>query len=140
MLCAYFNCLWFDRTENRTHDLSHINLYTTDAVKSTYDMLDVMVLTAAFNNISVISWRSDLLVEETEYSEKTTDLPIQYVIKRTASISYIANYPCIPKTTYRSSKERLGLWLWCWTTLATLFQLYRCGQFYWWRKNTNMCD
>jgi hypothetical protein len=25
------------------------------------------------------------------------DLPIQYVIKRTASISYIANYPCISK-------------------------------------------
>jgi hypothetical protein len=76
---------------------------------------------ATFNNISVISWWSVLLVEETEYSEKTTDLPIQNVIKRTASISYIANYPCISKTTYRSSQERLGLRLWCWTPLATLF-------------------
>jgi hypothetical protein len=26
------------------------------------------------NNISVISWRSVLLLEETEYTEKTTDL------------------------------------------------------------------
>jgi hypothetical protein len=34
----------------------------------------VMVLNATFNNISVISWRSVLLVEETEYKEKTTDL------------------------------------------------------------------
>ena len=33
-----------------------------------------MVLNATFNNISVISWRSVLLVEETEYKEKTTDL------------------------------------------------------------------
>ena len=33
-----------------------------------------MVFNATFNNISVISWRSVLLVEETEYSEKTTDL------------------------------------------------------------------
>ncbi len=34
----------------------------------------LMVFNATFNNISVISWRADLLVEETEYSEKTTYL------------------------------------------------------------------
>jgi hypothetical protein len=34
----------------------------------------LMVFNATFNNISVISWRSVLLVEETEYPEKTTDL------------------------------------------------------------------
>jgi hypothetical protein len=33
-----------------------------------------MVLNATFNNSSVISWPSDLLVQETEYPEKTTDL------------------------------------------------------------------
>jgi hypothetical protein len=34
-----------------------------------------MLLNVTFNNISVISWRSILLVEETEVSgEKTTDL------------------------------------------------------------------
>jgi hypothetical protein len=33
-----------------------------------------MVLNATFNNISVISWWSVLLVEETEYPEKTTNL------------------------------------------------------------------
>jgi hypothetical protein len=30
----------------------------------------VVVFNATFNNISVISWGSDLLVEETEYSEE----------------------------------------------------------------------
>ena len=34
----------------------------------------IMVFNATFNNISVMSWRSVLLVEETEYSEKTTDM------------------------------------------------------------------
>jgi hypothetical protein len=34
-----------------------------------------MVFNAIFNNISVISWRLVLLVEETEVPEKTTDLP-----------------------------------------------------------------
>ena len=34
-----------------------------------------MVFNATFNNISVISWCSVLLVEETRVPEKTTDLP-----------------------------------------------------------------
>ena len=33
-----------------------------------------MVFNATFNNISVISWRSVLLVEETDKTEETTDL------------------------------------------------------------------
>ena len=37
-------------------------------------MFRVMVFNATFNNIYAISWRSVLLVEETEYPEKTTDL------------------------------------------------------------------
>ena len=34
-----------------------------------------MMFHATFNNISVLSWLSFLLVEEPEYPEKTTDLP-----------------------------------------------------------------
>jgi len=33
-----------------------------------------MVFNATFNNISVISWRSVLLIEETEIPEKPTSL------------------------------------------------------------------
>jgi hypothetical protein len=37
-------------------------------------MVWFMVFNATFNNISVISWWSVVLVEETQYPEKTTDL------------------------------------------------------------------
>ena len=38
-----------------------------------------MVFNARFNNMSVISWRSVLLVE---YPEKTTDMDISYIYRK----------------------------------------------------------
>jgi hypothetical protein len=38
-----------------------------------------MMFNVTFNNMSVISWRSVLLVEEPEYPEKTTDKLFFYV-------------------------------------------------------------
>jgi len=44
-------------------------------MKLTLSMIWFMVFNATFNYISVISWRSVLLVGKPEYPEKSTDLP-----------------------------------------------------------------
>ena len=47
-------------------------LFQKRVVRTIYLFVWLLVFNATFNNISVISWRSDLLVED---PEKTTDLP-----------------------------------------------------------------
>jgi hypothetical protein len=68
-----------------------------------------LVFNATFNNISVISRRSVLLVEETEYPEKTTDQPqvnlmiiASVFVCSSAWITYLAIY-CQTNVSNRNS-------------------------------------
>ena len=53
----------------------HLDVQINIQVRIVIFMVWFKVFYVTFNNISAITWRSVLLVEETEVPEKTTDLP-----------------------------------------------------------------
>jgi hypothetical protein len=74
----WLNCLYSIHCLSLKKNLCRINLKTSRYKfilwLSSCINVRVMVFNATFNNISVILWRSVLLVEETGVPEKTTDL------------------------------------------------------------------
>ena len=94
-----------------------------------------MVFTATFNNISVISWRSVLLVEETEWPGETSDLShvsdkLCHIMLYTSpwsrlelTISVVLNTDCTGscKSNYHSiTATTASLWFWMCTVVNGL--------------------
>jgi hypothetical protein len=119
----------------------------------------LMVFYATFNNISVVSWRSVLLVEETGVTRENhlvvgSSWPWSYgswiynylvrisIGTRSTTLcdqdcQWLATGRWFSLVTHKSIWPPLYVCLfvwWCFMPLSKIFQLYRGGQFYWWRK------
>ena len=75
-MCQYFWPHTVFMSEILSVDISNSsNVVPNHRLLSKWSTRGLIVSNSTFNNISVISWLSFLLVEEPEYPEKTTDLP-----------------------------------------------------------------
>ena len=75
-------------------------------------MVWFMGFNSTFNNISVISWRSVLFLEEAAYSKKTTDLPhvadklSHYIVSSTARLNGIRAIALLEEVVFNPTTVR----------------------------------